>query len=1049
MKNFFKASFVKKGAFKVLLMIFMGYSIAGFAIDDSVNSISKYNIQERTITGVVTDQGGIPLPGVAIVVKGTSKGTSTDFDGNYTISVNKNDTLVFSYLGFITQEILVGTQTKLTIVLQEDVSQLDEVVVVGYGTQSKKDLTGSVSIVGGDDLVARSTTNVSNALQGQVAGVTVTRSSSAPGSGNTIRIRGISTLVGSSDPLVLVDDVPVGSINDVNPDQIESMSILKDGASASIYGSRAAAGVILITTKKAKTGKFTASYSGEYVINTPTQIRRPVGVIRYLEMFNEQVWNDAGNDPDDQFPQFDEEFINNYLANNQIDPDNFPNTNWRDLILKKNSTGNRHSMTFSAGSEKVKTVANFGYESQDALYAGREWKRITGRINNSLKFTDKFGADFNFAFKLTDSDTPGVDPTVRAIEGAPIYAAVWENGNVAEGKTGENIHARLHHGGFTKSRDHLFYGKFGLHFKPISSLKLSVNIAPKYNFTKWKDWNQEIPYWAFDNAEELGAPEGYIIGHASSNITLQERRDSAITLTTQFLANFDETFGDHTVNAVVGYEEFKSEVENFRVDGNNYLDNNFPFINRAPIGQIFNNGTSFKELAYRSMFSRASYDYKKKYLIQGSIRRDGSSRFGSDYRYGNFPSVSAGWVISKENFMKPFSKTISFLKFRASYGELGNDRLGSNYLYQANIQLSDVLFTNGNDIESLRSGGQVNLAIPDITWETTKSTNFAIDLNMFNDKLSLTGEYFEKKTENMLLGRSLLRYFGYPDPDDNVGEMTNTGWEASATWRDNIGEFNYSITANMFDSKSNIDFIDGKEIFPNNTNFIQTEGQEFNTFFGLQSDGIFQTQEDVDNSPVLNNRVGPGDVKYKDISGPDGVPDGIISDEDRTFLGGALPRYQYGGTITMGYKGFDFGLTFQGVGKDLSNIGSAYIRPFKESFLSPPALYDGNYWSAYNTPEQNLVAKYPKLSETSAGNNYRFSDFYLKDASYLRIKNITLGYTLPSEVFTNTGISRIRIYVSGNDLFTFDNLPDGIDPEQGGGDYLITKSYIVGLKLNF
>lgn len=1047
MEKMFNYPFCNIGMFRVVLLIVLVCPTLMMANAIPENFALEEKIQQKTIKGTVKDNQGIPLPGVSIVVKGTVRGASTDFDGNYSISVDEGDVLVFSYVGFTPQEVAVGNSTTIDVVLEEDVAQLDEVVVVGYGTQSKKDLTGSVVVVKGDEIAARSTSNVSNALQGAVSGVSVTRGSSAPGSGNTIRVRGITTISGSNDPLVLVDDVPVGSINDVNPDQIESISVLKDGASASIYGSRAAAGVILITTKQAKTGKFTANYSGEYTINTPTQIRRSVSAKRYLEMFNEQAWNDAGNDPNNEFLQYDEDFINNYNANHLLDPDNFPDTNWRDLILKKSATGSRHSLTISGGSDKLKTSANFGHEEQDALYANRDWKRITGRINNSLKISEKFGAEFNFAFKLTEDNQPLINPSSSAIDYAPIYAALWQDGRLAEGKQGGNIYGNLHYGGGSTDKDYLFYGKFGLYYKPIESLKFTVNIAPKYSFTKYKSFRKEVPYWDADNPNETGDPAGYIDGHGPSDIRLNENRNATNTLTTQALINYDEVFGNHSLSAMLGYEEFSSEVEWLRVQGSNYLDNNYPFLNIAPLGQIFDNGSSISELAYRSLFSRATYDYNKKYLLQASIRRDGSSRFSSQYRYGYFPSVSLGWVLSEENFMKSLDNTISFLKFRGSYGSLGNDRLNSNYLYQAVIQLSDVLVTNGDIIESIRSGGQVELAIPDITWETTNTVNLGIDLNMFNNKLSLTGDYFEKKTEDMLLGLSILRLVGYPDPDYNVGSMSTSGWEASATWRDQIGDFKYSISANVFDSKSIIDDIDGKRLFNGNT--INVEGQEFNTYYGLQADGIFQTQEEVDNSAVVNNNVGPGDIKYKDISGPEGVPDGVINDEDNTFLGGSLPRYQYGGTINMAYKGFDFGLTFQGVGKDQMNIGTSYIRPFRESFRSPTELYESGYWSVYNTPEQNLNAKYPRLSQTSAGNNYRFSDFYLKDASYLRVKNLTLGYTLPSEAFDNVGISKIRIYASGNDLFTIDNLPEGIDPEQGGGNYLITKSYILGVKVNF
>ncbi|GAA4295224.1 TonB-dependent receptor [Aestuariibaculum suncheonense] len=1048
-----------KGLFKILLLVILGSSEAVFSSNGLIktNAVNDFNevLQQRTVTGKVTDQSGIPLPGVSIVVKGTTRGVSTDFDGKYSINITDGEILVFSFIGFIEQEFAVNGNSTVNITLNEDVSELNEVVVVGYGTQSKKDLTGSVSVVKADEIIARSTTNVSNALQGTVSGVSVTRSNSEPGSGNTIRVRGITTLQGENGPLVLVDNIPVGSINDVNADEIESISVLKDGASASIYGSRAAAGVILITTKKAKTGKFTASYSGEYFTITPTQVRRTVGAIRYLEMFNEQEWNDAGNAAGKEYLKYDEDFISNYLANNQTDPDNYPNTNWRDLILKKNTSGYRHNVSFSGGTDKIKSVANFGYETQDALYNHRDWTRITGRLNNSMELSDKFGANLDFGFRLTDDNRPVTDPTIRAIESAPIYAALWQDGRIAEGKTGDNVYARLEEGGFSKDKNYLFYGRFEVYFNPINDLKLSLNIAPRHRFNKYKQFNQSIPYWAFDNPNQEGNPEGYISSHNDAQISLKETRRDDFSLTTQALANYDSSFGKHNVSATLGYEEFSSKSERLGIHGRFYLDNNYPYLSQAPVDGVFNieyswperdNYTYVDEYAYRSVFGRAAYDFDKKYLIQGSIRRDGSSRFGKAYRWGSFPSVAAGWVVSEENFMAPLKGSIDFLKFRATYGSLGNDRLG-NYLYQSVLQFSNVLISNGSNVESVRTAAQRYLAVEDITWETTTSFNLGLDLNMFNYKLSVTADYFKKETTDMLLDLSIPALSGYEDPTDNVGSMDTKGWEVAAIWKDNIGKLKYSASFNIYDSESIIGDIADKQLFSENT--ISEQGVEFRTWYGLQSDGIYQTQDEVVNSAVTSGVVSPGDIKYKDISGPDGEPDGKINEHDRTYLGGSLPRYQYGGNINLAYKGFDFGVAFQGVGKYLKNIGTSFIRPFKEDWLSPPQLLDGNYWSAYNTPEENLNAIYPRLSKTSGGNNYRFSDFYLKDASYLRIKNITLGYTIPSKSLKSIGISSLRLYVSGNDLFTFDKLPEGIDPEQGGGSYLITKSYIFGIKANF
>ncbi|MCM4162319.1 MULTISPECIES: TonB-dependent receptor [unclassified Arenibacter] len=1002
-------------------------------------------LQGFSISGTITDNTGVPLPGASIVEKGTTNGTQSDFDGNFSMTVeNGNSGLTISYIGFATKEIAINGQEVVNVSLEESSSGLEEVVVVGYGTQAKKDITGSVSVVDGDEIAARSTTNVSNALQGSVAGVSVTRSNSEPGAGNEVRVRGVTTLQGNSSPLILVDDVPVSSINDVNPDQIESISVLKDGASAAIYGSRAAAGVIIITTKRGKSEVFNLGYSGEYFINTPTETRKTVAAIPYMQMDNEKAWNDNGNDGN-EYPTWSEELISNYTANNAINPDQYPDTNWRDLILRKSSSGYRHNINISGGSEKVRTNASFGYEYQDALYAYRDWKRYNARINNDIKISNKLGATLDFAMRLTKDDRPTADPTARAIQSAPVYAAIWADGRIGESKSGDNMYAQLHQGGYQTNENYLFYGKVGLFYKPNDALKISVNLAPNFEFNKYKFFNKSIPYWGFDDPNQLANPN-YISGHNSTQTYLIERRANDNTITTQALVNYEESFGNHNISGVIGYEEFSSQSETLGVRGNEFVSSDYPFLNQAPIDKVFDSGTGVSENAYSSYFGRVAYNFNNKYYLQGTVRRDGSSRFGKDYRWGSFPSVSGGWVVSNENFMEALDPAISFLKLRASYGSLGNDRLG-NYLYLSVLQFSNALIANGGNVQAVRSAAQRFLAIEDVTWETTTTLDLGIDLNLFNDRLSITADYFKKDTRDMLLDLSIPALSGYDDPTVNVGGMDTKGWELGLTYRQSIGDVRLTTSFNIFDSKSIIGNVSGKRLFDGN--FLSEEGTEFRSWYGYQSDGLYQTQAEVDNSATTSDAVSPGDIKYKDISGPDGTPDGVINELDKTILGGSLPRYQYGGNLNLAYKRFDFGVVFQGVGQQSFNLSSNFIRPFQESWLSPSTLYAGNYWSAYNSPDENLKAAYPRLSENAVGNNYNsFSDYWLINGSYLRVKNITLGYTLPSEIFGENGFSALRLYVAGNDLFTVDRLPEGIDPEQGSG-YLITKSFIVGVKANF
>lgn len=998
---------------------------------------------QQSVTGVVTDATGVPIPGVNVIVKGIEEeGTTTDFDGNYSLEVSSGETLVFSYLGFNPQEIVITDQSELNVSLEKEEETLEEVVVVGYGTQAKRDITGSVSVVGEDEIASRNVTNISNALQGAAAGVSVTRGSSAPGAGNTIRIRGITTLQGNSSPLILVDDVPVESINDVNPAEVASISVLKDAASAAIYGSRAAAGVVIITTKRAKDGVFSVSYTNEYLINTPTQIRQNVGSVRYMQMFNEAIWND-NNNTGNEYSTYDPEVIANYAALHAQDPNNYPDTNWRDLLLNDHSETRRHNLLLSGGTERLKTNASFGYEYQDALYDKREWKRYTGRINNELKITDKFGAVLNMAFKHIEDEQPIGDPTEIAISAGSVYPALWADGRLANGKSGENPYANLFYGGFYEGSSTLMFGKFELYYEPIEDLRLSINIAPNYEFTRSKRFVNSIPYWGADDTEMLEEPK-YLSGHSEINRTLNETRILDKSLTTQLLLDFNRSFGSHNINSVFGFEEYSNKVEGLLVNGTELVSNEYPFLSQAPVDKVFDNGSNISETAYRSYFGRISYDFKSKYYLQGTVRRDASSRFASEYRWGTFPSLAAGYVLTEENFMKDV-KGIDFLKFRGSYGTLGNDRLG-NYLYLSTLQFSNALIANGADVESVRTAAQRYLEVADITWETTSSLNFGVDLTTLGNRLSITTEYYDKETSDMLLSLNIPSLSGFDDPIVNVGNMNTKGWEVSVAWKDNIGDFNYSISGNVFDSKSIIGDIGNKRLFSGNT--LSEEGLEFQSYFGYQSDGIYETQEEVNNSAVTSEVVAPGDVRYKDISGPDNVPDGEINELDKTVLGGSLPRYQYGGNINLGYKGFDLGVVVQGVGQQTFYLDPyKYATAFDKNWYAPPQLIDGNYWSVYNTASTNASAAYPRVGNNNRANNNAFSDFWLRDGAYLRIKNLTLGYTVSSDAITKAGVKQLRVYVAGNDLFSFDSLPNGVDPEQGSG-YLITKSYLLGVKIS-
>jgi TonB-linked SusC/RagA family outer membrane protein len=994
--------------------------------------------QTSSVSGTVQDENNEPLPGTSILLKGSTTGAVTDIDGKFNLTVSgANPVLVVSFLGYLTQEIAVNNRSNINVQLVADLSELGEVVVVGYGTQKKSDLTGAISTLGGSDLAERRTPNISQALQGAVPGVMVTRNNNAPGSSATIRIRGITT-IGDSNPLIIMDGVPTNSLDNINPNDIESISVLKDAASASIYGSRAAAGVIVVTTKRAKKGELSLNYNFEYGTETPTRIPEYVDVTRYMQIVNELRWNDNGND-NNEFPLYPRETVENYHELHASNPDLYPITDWVDLILKKSAPRQRHALDISGGGDAIRTKASIVYDKFDALYEGRTFERITTRINTDGNITAKLGVTADIFFRREILNQPSMDPIYYMNISAPVYAAEWSDGRVAEGKTGANIYGQLKYGGFRQNWENQIGGRLGLNYTLIDGLKLSAIVSPNFGFDKGKNFQKRVPYYAWNDPTVY---MGTLQWATSTN--LSESRNDNYQVTTQFLANYDKIIGNHTISLLAGNENYEAFYENMGASRDQFLLDNYPYLNLGPLEFRGNSGSAW-ENAYNSWFGRFTYNYAGKYFLQGNLRYDASSRFAEDYRWGSFPSFSAGWALSEEEFLKGI-EPLSFLKLRASWGTLGNERIG-NYPYQSTIGFSNVLFHQGSNVVSSQSAAQWQYAIPDISWEKTESYNIGLDANFFNYRLNVSGEYFRKTTRDMLLPLEIPDYIGFDNPDQNTGKMHTKGWELDLGWADDINELSYSVNFNISDFKSTMGDLGGIQFLGNT---VRMEGSEFDEWYGYVSDGLFQSEEEINNAAVMNASVGPGDVKYKDISGPNGEPDGKISPEyDRMLLGGSLPRYIYGGNIRLAYRNFDLGVMVQGVGKQNSRLSGLMVQPIMENWGHIPKILDGEYWSVYNTEEENQNVLYPRLSRNSEGNNFAMSDFWLINGGYLRLKNISLGYTLPSAVVDRLGMRNIRVYGNASDLFTLDNYPRGWDPEVSASGYPITSSFLLGVSVQF
>ena len=995
-------------------------------------------VQERTISGKIisaTDNQG--LPGVNVVEKGTTNGTVTDVDGEYTLTVTSNATIVFSSVGFVAEEITVGNQSVVNLTMYEDIHQLQELVVIGYGEMKKSDLTGAVSVIDGADISQRKTIQMSQALQGSMPGVMVTRTNNAPGSTAQIRIRGITT-IGDSNPLIILDGVPVGNINDINPNDVESITVLKDAASASIYGSRAAAGVILVTTKRAETGTVSLNYNVDYGFEQPTELPDYADAKRYMQMVNEIGWNDVGNTDGNEYPVYARDVVDNYASLHASDPDIYPDTDWQDLILNHNAPRQSHSLSIAAGTDVVKTNVSLAYDHSEALYKGFTFNRITGRMNNDININKFLNASVDLYAKRSVRKQPVVNPLGRR-NAAPVYAAEWADGRVAEGKQGDNIYGRMKYGGFNDNFSDQLGGRIALNFTPVKGFKLSGVVSPQLNNTKSKVFNKQIPFYNADDPSVLG---GYLSG--ANTTSLSEGRYDSRQLTTQFFANYDKSLGLHNLNAMAGYESFNLYAESLTSSSDQYELSSFPYLDLGNDNFRYNGGNAY-ENAYRSYFGRIMYNYDNRYFFQANIRYDGSSRFHEDYRWGSFPSFSAGWVLSEEAFMQDLT-ALSFLKLRGSWGSLGNERIG-NYPYQATIEFGSALFYQGYDIVAAQTAAQRQYAIRDISWEKTKSFDFGIDAGFFDDKLRFTGDYFIKTTEDMLLALEIPDFMGFGNPDQNTGRMETKGWEMELAWRDQAGELNYNISFNLSDFRSVMGDLGGTEFLGDQ---IKIKGSEFNEWYGYVYDGIFQTEDEIANAPKLVSSARPGEVKYKDISGPDGVPDGLISPEyDRVFLGGSLPRLLFGSNIQLNYKNFDFGMVLQGVGKQNARLEQSMVRPYRERWLNMPMIIDGEYWSVYNTDAQNRDAKYPRMTDKNAGNNYAMSGLWLFDGSYLRLKNITLGYTLPNLLISKIGMQNLRIYTNVSDILSLNRYPKGWDPESSVSGYPITTAFIFGASVKF
>ncbi|WP_286845040.1 MULTISPECIES: SusC/RagA family TonB-linked outer membrane protein [unclassified Proteiniphilum] len=982
------------------------------------------------------------LIGVTVLVVETGAGTVTGVNGNFELDVPVNNTLRISYVGYSIQEIVITNQTFLEINLQPETQLIDELVVVGYSVQKKSTLTGAVAPVNVDDMERRRVADVRQALQGQVAGVQVTQSTGAPGDEINIRIRGEGT-IGNNNPLYIVDGVPTRELAFINPSDIESMTVLKDASAAAIYGSRASAGVIVITTKSGVAGKTNFDINFFSGIQQASNLPKMLNSVQYMNVV-EKAWNNAG-----------------YSGTNPYTADkgrsDFANTDWLDELFEPGYTNNIQ-MTASGGSDKLQYLLSVGYVTQDGIvvYDNDKYNRFNFRTNINANLTEriKVGTNMQLSYAIQDKlsskgDTPGIirhallrppvisvfkspnDPTYsekNPFTDLPFYihnnrdTGGWESDKY---EWTQNPIALAYFTDDTRSHFKTFGNLFGeIAFLPEKELRFRTNAGVDLNF------RHEKAFFAnFGDDDGGGSQIDRGLGRQNRPNGLNEYRGEELTFTWNNTLSYDKMFDLHSLNALVGSEFITNYGSGINASRRRYEydTEKFRYIDFGSTEQDLWNGGSGSEWALMSYFTSLTYVYDMRYMLTANFRADASSRFAEKNRWGYFPSLSAGWKLSEEQFMKKHD-WLSDLKLRGSIGQLGNQEI-ANYAYLTLIR------KDGDKYLISRYGN------PDLKWETTTQYNIGIDAGIFRNRLYFTADYFQKYTTDILLPISLPSIVGDVQPTIvNAGEVSNRGWEFGIMLRNSESAFKYNINANLSTVKNRVE-----KLHPNLPSLVGSvtrtgPGQPLNAYYGYVFDGVYQNANEISTHlhGTTNPTPVPGDIRFKDRNN-----DGRIDDHDRDFIGDPNPGLLYGLNFSGSYKNFDIAILFQGVGSvDRYNDSKKII-----DYDTRPFNYTTNILKAWDG--EGSTNKIPRVSFTDNGSS-RVSSIFVEDASYLRLKNIELGYS-----FTNIkklGMQNIRIYMSGQNLFTLTGY-SGLDPESTDlidmGTYPQSRSFICGINLSF
>lgn len=1029
--------------------------------------VTQLSFAQKTISGIVKDTNGEPIIGANIFAKESVSGTIADIEGNFSFNItDKDKTLQVSYVGYKSQTIPIGAQTKFTIILQEDAQVLSDVVVIGYGVQKKTTVTGSISTIKGDELAAIPVANISQSMAGKVAGISMRPNGGQPGFDSPdIHVRGIVT-TGNNKPLIVVDGIKRDNMNQINPSSIESITILKDAAATAPYGIGGANGVVLITTKTGKSGKPVVRVSTSVGFQNPTYIPNMLNATDYMNLQNEGYYNQT---PNGAAPPNDPALIADYNNLHAQDPYKYPDSRFTEQF-NKNILMQNHNIELSGGTDIVRYHAGLGFFGQDGIFDPINYKRFNYDLSleiNATK-TTKVSMAIHGSREQVNQLDPGENTTGGHLFRAfykfiPTQTLVYPGGDKWGESSANSPMAAINSKGYDKRERNIMLGSVSLEqqlpFIKGLSVKGVFSYDPTYIFDK--QWHLPFIYHKIDMSSQPYTFTEAITNQEGNSVSytwLNEKNERAYNYTYQAYINYSNTFGDHGVTGLLVAEGRNTKKSWFSTRRNNFA------IDMDEIGMGSSNKLDYSNDGLSETASelgfvyRAGYSYKDRYMFEASGRYDGHYYFAPGHRWGYFPSFSAAWRISEEDFIKNNFANINNLKLRGSWGKSGM-LAGKAFQYLAGYNLRGDAYAFGNG--SLVQGSRAELeANPNITWEISKKTDIGFDLNIWNGLLNIEFDYFNEKRTGMLLAPQVIVpvEYGLALSEENKGTMKNNGFEINiGTQKQFSNGMILSVNANLSYSKNQMVEVFETDAERNNPNRTK-KGRPFGTPFGLHSLGLFTTADDKNGDGIIDANDGynviqfgdlhPGDIKYADLSGPDGVPDGKIDSNDETVIGDPVyPLMTFGLTPELTWKGFDLSLFLQGSAISSINNYSFLTVPFENNGSNTDYEYLDNRWTL-----DKQDAKYPRSTPSPYANNNKSTDFWQESTAFIRLKTVTFGYTLPKRITDKLSIQGIRAYVVAQNLFTICGLGH-MDPEIGydqrANAYPVMKSVNFGIDITF